>query len=529
MTFWEKSLLIFKYFCDHGTQSVRRIAQHTGLSKSSVHRLRQAMMRREGHPASGLWETEHGRQWLIRLVIATLYIFGLKRGVGLETISEFFVRLRLERHLGCSPTALRRVMQTIETTILETARTWTQEGRASGEVREIIGAVDETFLERMMLVFADLPTGYLVFEEIADDRTYATWKARVDEQLAALGTRVWYLVSDRAQALIQLAEHGLGCRSIPDFFPLMHEIVKSSSLTLARHVRDAHKALQSAEAALVRQAGHAQTEQNRATAMAMVETTRHNVEHWKAVQNTYRHHLETLSFALHPFSIVDSTPQTSAQVESQLQGAVHAIETFVHHHQLPTRPATLKKVRKQLPALAVLVDLWWESVRRDVAHAALSPRWRQWAHECLLPLVYWAYQVTRTRCTRRKAKMRQALEAVRVQCDQHPLTHCLPPEACTEWRMWATQRVQAFQRASSAVEGRNGYLAQLHHNQRGLPKQRYKVWTALHNFDGRAADGTTPASRFFQCVFPDLFETVVSHMQGLPQPRQRKRPRALTD
>ena len=46
MGFWDKSLLIFKYFCDHGKQSVRRIAQQTGLSKSSVHRLSQAMERR---------------------------------------------------------------------------------------------------------------------------------------------------------------------------------------------------------------------------------------------------------------------------------------------------------------------------------------------------------------------------------------------------------------------------------------------------------------------------------------------------
>ena len=43
----------------------------------------------------------------------------------------------------------------------------------------------------------------------------------------------------------------------------------------------------------------------------------------------------------------------------------------------------------------------------------------------------------------------------------------------------------------------------------GLPKHRYKVWTILHNFDGRAADGTTPAGRFFRRTFPDLFETVV--------------------
>ena len=156
MGFGDKSLLIFKYFCDHGKQSVRRMAQHTGLSKSSVQRLGQAMARRDSHPESGWWETEDGRRWLTRLVVATLYIFGLKRGVGLETMSEFFARLRLERHMACSPSALRGVMHALEATILQTAETWEHEGVAAGEVREIIGAVDETFLERMMLVFADL-------------------------------------------------------------------------------------------------------------------------------------------------------------------------------------------------------------------------------------------------------------------------------------------------------------------------------------------------------------------------------------
>jgi hypothetical protein len=80
----------------------------------------------------------------------------------------------------------------------------------------------------------------------------------------------------------------------------------------------------------------------------------------------------------------------------------------------------------------------------------------------------------------------------------------------------------AFQRTSSAVEGRNGYLSQMQHNHRGVPKRRYKVWTILHNFDCHAADGTTPASRFFRRTFPDFFETVLAHVEELPQPRRRK-------
>ena len=86
MGFWDKSLRIFNCLCDHGKQSVRRLAQKTGFSKSSVHRLQQAMERRGCHPESWLWETEDGRRWLTRLVVATLYLFGCKRGVGIEGI-----------------------------------------------------------------------------------------------------------------------------------------------------------------------------------------------------------------------------------------------------------------------------------------------------------------------------------------------------------------------------------------------------------------------------------------------------------
>jgi len=193
MRFWTKSRLIFNAFRDNAKASIRQVAVQTGLSKSSVHRLGQAIARRDRHPESWLWETEAGRRWFIRLVVAVLYHFGLKRGVGAETMSEFFARLHLERHVGCSPSALRGMMEELERVILETAEAWEGEGVAGGEARPIIGAVDETFLERMMVVFMDLVSGYLVVEEVADNRTYETWYTLVDARLEALGARVLYL------------------------------------------------------------------------------------------------------------------------------------------------------------------------------------------------------------------------------------------------------------------------------------------------------------------------------------------------
>src|SRR5205085_5772804 len=74
------------------------------------------------------------------------YTFGLKRGVGAETLSEFFGRLHLETQMGCSPSALRGMLQALEHVILETAAAWEHEGIATREGRPVIGAVDETFL-----------------------------------------------------------------------------------------------------------------------------------------------------------------------------------------------------------------------------------------------------------------------------------------------------------------------------------------------------------------------------------------------
>src|SRR5687768_12901961 len=161
MGLWAKSIVIFNSIREHGKQSVRRLAKRTGLSKSSVHRHLQAIERRDRYPESSFWETEAGRAWLIRLIVATLFVFGLKRGVGAETLSEFFSRLHLEGHVGCSPSALRTVMHMLERLLRETATAWEKDGIAHGERRPVIGAVDETFLQHMMLVFMDLATGYV--------------------------------------------------------------------------------------------------------------------------------------------------------------------------------------------------------------------------------------------------------------------------------------------------------------------------------------------------------------------------------
>src|SRR3989442_1504451 len=62
----------------------------------------------------------------------------------------------------------------------------------------------------------------------------------------------------------------------------------------------------------------------------------------------------------------------------------------------------------------------------------------------------------------------------------------------------AQRLAEVFQRSSSHVEGRNGYLSLRNHQLRGLDHPRKRAWlTAMHNFFLTRADGTTAAERFF--------------------------------
>jgi Family of unknown function (DUF6399)/IclR helix-turn-helix domain len=523
MGLWAKSVVIFNSIREHGKQSIRSLAERTGLSKSSVHRHLQAIDRRDCYPESPFWETPEGRAWLIRLVVATLFVCGLKRGVGAETLSEFFGRLRLDGHLGCSPSALRTIMHTLERLVLETTTGWEKEGIAHGDIRPVIGAVDETLLQRLMLVFMELTTGYLLLEEIASDRSYDTWFERANARLSTFGAAVLYLVSDRARALIKLARAGVGCLSIPDLFHLGPDLAQGYSLDIFARLRQAKRELEQAKQCLETlrkksQAGPAHIAQ----AQAQVATGATSLHHWQEVGRTWRQHLSNLSRIVHPWRLSDSMRQSSKEVEEQLQGELQAIKTWLETNGLAVKKKTLAKAQKQLGGISALIDFWWRTVRQDLTPLAMTPRWTQWAEEVLLPLMYWREQLRRTRHPVQKAQIALVRKALEEAFEGHSCTGRLQPALLADWKAWAAAHAKAFQRASSAVEGRNGYLSQMQHNHRGLPTRRYRVWTVLHNFDCRAADGTTPASRFFRRPFPDLFESVLSQIDELPMPRQRR-------
>jgi hypothetical protein len=488
-----------------------------------VHRYCKGLRERARQvPEAELWEQERGAQWLRVLVVAVLLVFGLKGGVGDERISEFFHRVRLERHLAVSPSALRALRTQMEEVILAYSAEQEQRLGQAGRRLEMIAGVDETFFaQKVVLVMMDLGSGYLVLEETADHRTYATWQERVQAAMTRVGLELKYLVSDRAKALIKLALHGLGCPSVPDLFHALRDLAKVLGVSLGLKLAQVEEKLTQARQQLgvLEAKGHDPHVQRRWLAHLNAQA-----EGLRADQATYQRTLHQASQAVHPFTLADSQAQSSAQVESRLHQAVATLNTLHASHTARDHPAAVRKFQRQIPGLAAPVDAWWLGVEHRLAPLALDEPTQSWFQQQLLPVVYWQTQVEKTKTPALKTAYQQAFRQAQAALLQHPLTATVTPPALETYHAWARDLAGQFQRASSAVEGRNGYLSQLHHCARGIPTQRLKVMTVIHNFDLKRADGTTAAERLFRTSFPDLFDWIVVRMAPLPVPRKPRPP-----
>ena len=123
--------------------------------------------------------------------------------------------------------------------------------KQSGKPIEIPAGVDETFFNNMILVLMDLSSGYIFVEEESQDRTYETWKEKVQRVIDKLGIKIKYVVSDRAKALIKLALQGLNCLSIPDLFHASNDIVRLFGSRFHKRLASVKKKLAEATAALI--------------------------------------------------------------------------------------------------------------------------------------------------------------------------------------------------------------------------------------------------------------------------------------
>ena len=433
MNLRERCHTVFQAGYQLSKTSFRSLARTTNLSKSSVHRLYHRIRRRNQHPESELWETEAGQKWLHLLVLATIFVFALQGGIGCERLSQFFHLLRLHRHIGVSPTALRSLRAQMESAIIDYQQSANEKIRKISSQVEVCAAADETFFDQVILVMLDLPSGYIFVEEMTENCQYETWQERVVEAFKPLGIKVKYLVSDRAKAIVKLALNDLGTDSISDLFHVLYDLNRSIAWELNYLASQRQKQL------ILSQEKKAQPE-----LIAQIETNQTILQQSRL---TYEDCCYGISTCLHPFDSNQNTPQTTEIVSMRLIEFLHTLQTVQQTHHLKDPRNGIGKLKNQIESLSAVVDLWWSWVDHCLAVRGCELNVVNWVKEQLLPAVYWQQQVQRTK----NPDLRKDYQATYIKAQEllriHPVTVSLSLSTRESWWNWAIWMVSKFQRS----------------------------------------------------------------------------------
>jgi len=443
--------------------------------------------------------------------------------MGAEKLSEFFKVIRIDTHVGSSASALGARLRQMEE-VLPKFQKECESGQAD-QRRKVVLAGDETFFgELLILVLMDLTSGYLLLEEIADDRKFETWLQAAEPKLKALNLEVDHAVTDRAKALIKLAVEGFECPSGADLFHAQYDISKWLGSRLQRQCESARKTMQESETELqeLKEKGAAERSL-RYFKRGFVNRAKRCSRKMERVREAYLENLHGVSEAIHPFSISDRSPQTATEIQHSLEEKARSFEKIAHHCSIMDSKGIMEKFRKQFKDLASGVSVWWVWVTESLRAHNLDQDKQDWLLQSALPAVYWHHQREKTQNSAQRKKYHANWQQALAGFQSHPVTADLAEDELTYWQAWAEEAVGRFHRSSSAVEGRNGYLSQMYHNRRGLDPGRLKALTVMHNYGIKRSDGTTAAERLFGTQFPDLFEWLVEQMGELPLARKGKR------
>lgn len=433
--------------------------------------------------------------------------------VGADKLSQFFKMIRIGTHVGVSPSALRQQLNRMESLLpLFQQRC---ENEATIQPRSAVVAMDETFFgDMLILVLMDLSSGYLILEDISDDRRFDTWFEKAMPRLKALGIDVNHAVSDRAKALIKLAVTGFGCPSGADIFHAQQDVSRWLGATLGRRQAQAKTQHETAEETLQKKPD------NNLAERVQVADTEQAYNRIQETRTDYHENLAGIADDVQPFSLQTDQPKRAEQVISGLEQRAQAFEKIAQSQTIADPKQTLAKFRNQFNDLAANVESWWLWVMETLTGLSVDEATQYWLIHSLLPTVYWHQQRHKTQNPRQREKYHQAWQRAAQRLQNDTFTATLPESDLQRWLEWAEWMVRQFHRSSSAVEGRNGYLSQMYHNGRGLTEKRLRALTVIHNYGLKRADGTTAAMRLFGRRVPDLFLWLVAEMDELPLPRK---------
>jgi hypothetical protein len=477
-----------------------------------------------------------GLAFLHRIVIGFHLVCVEVGACGIRLVCLFLHLTGLDRFVAASYGAQQQVNRRVEAAIVAYRQDETARLAQDMPRKDLTVTQDETFTGGLCLITMDPESNFIILEQLAQARDQTTWDALMAPALAPLNCRVIQSTSDEAPGLLAYVEHYLEAHHSPDLFHVQHELVKAVSGPMATKERAADKAVTEAQEQLERLQTDPQNAGDEPAKRCPGRPPKDSVslEHAAQALEAARHeherlaqHREQVTASIrgigHDYHFVDlerGVRRNGQLIAADIQEHIEQIRAIAQHEGLSQSCLErIDKAERVVPKMQATIAFVSGYVGQQVAQLDLTPPVSFAMHAKLIP-AYYLDRVAQTRSVSDGERLRARAERLRAPLfAPGGVLGALSPETQGQLHDEAKRLATVFQRSSSHVEGRNGYLSLRSHQLRGLelPRKR-ECFTTIHNFFLTRPDGTTAAERFFGQKPRSMFAAILDAVELAPAP-----------
>jgi hypothetical protein len=477
-----------------------------------------------------------GLAFVHRLVIACHLVCVEIGACGIRLVCLFLHLTGLDRFVAASYGAQQQVNRQVEQAIVAYGHTETPRLAKDMPPKDLTVTQDETFTGGLCLITMDPESNFLIVEQLAQARDQTTWHDLMAPALAHLKCRVIQSTSDEAPGLLAYVEHYLEAHHSPDLFHVQHELVKAVSGPMATKERAAQKAVSEATEQLERRQSDPHSAGDEPAQRRPGRPPKNPVSLEQAEQALAAASREYERLAQqraqvtasirglgHDYHFVDlerGVRRNGQLIAADIHEHIARIRTIAQHEGLSQSCVErIDKAERVVPKMRATIEFVSGYVRQQVAQLDVTPPVSFAMHAKLIP-AYYLDRVAQTRSVSDGAPLRELAERLRAPLfAPGGVLHALSPETQGQLHDEAKRLASVFQRSSSNVEGRNGYLSLRSHQLRGLDRPRKReCFTTIHNFFLTRPDGTTAAERFFGQKPRSMFAAILDAVELAPAP-----------
>jgi Family of unknown function (DUF6399) len=477
-----------------------------------------------------------GLAFLHRLVMGFHLVCVEVGACGIRLVCLFLNLTGLDRFVAASYGAQQQVNRRVEEVMVAYRQDETARLAQDMPRKDITVAQDETFTGGLCLVTMDPESNFIILEQLAQARDQVMWNALMAPALEQLNCRVMQSTSDEAPGLLAYVEHYLEVHHSPDLFHVQHELNQAVSAPMATKERAATKAATEAREQLDQvqarlQSGGDEPEKrglgrppkqpvSLEQAEQVLEVASREHERLAQQREQVANSIRAIGHDYHFVDLERGVRRNGQLIASDIQGHIEQVRAIAQHEGLSQSCLErIAKAERVVPKMQATIAFVSGYVGQQVDQLDLTPAASFAMHAKLIPSFY-LDRVAQTRTVSDGEPLRELAERLRTPLfEPGGALSELSPEAQDQLHNEAKRLATVFQRSSSNVEGRNGYLSLRNHQLRGLdlPRKR-ECFTAMHNFFLTRPDGTTAAERFFGQQPRSMFAAILESVELAPAP-----------